>query len=93
LELGKIISREPGNFKKRYPNADEGRNTRTQNEMLEELQEVCRILRKNEETWTSAKYYELLHWKIVHGHSVYKTKSEGRKKWHEILANMTEEAT
>jgi hypothetical protein len=60
FEVGEIMSREPGDFKKRYPNPDEGRNARSQIALFEELQEVRRILWKVEQSWTSAKYYELL---------------------------------
>lgn len=89
-ELGKLMSREPGDFDKRYPNPDEGRDARTDDEKLEELQEVRRILRKDETKWTSAEYYELLRWQMPGGHSVFKTKPERKKKWNEIVEGLAE---
>jgi hypothetical protein len=90
-ELGKLMSREPGDFDKRYSNPDKDRDTRTEKEKSEELEEVRQILRKNETGWTSSEYYELLRWKMQGGHSVYKTKPDRMKKWQEIVDGLTEE--
>jgi hypothetical protein len=54
FELAEIMWHEPCAFKKRYQNPDEGCNARTQNELFEELWEVC-VLCKKKENWTSAE--------------------------------------
>ena len=68
--------RQPGDFDKRYPNPDKGGDKRTKAQRSEEIAEVRRILRKNEEKWTSPKVYELLRWKMRGegcSHTAFKT--------------------
>ena len=87
------MSHQSGNFDSRYPDPDKGgRDKRTDEQKVEELEEVHHILRKDEEKWTSAEYYELLRWKLRgQGHSSYKTKRQRKEKWQEILSGLSAE--
>ena len=50
-ELGKLMSRQPGDFDERYPDPDKGgRDKRTDQQKLEDMQEVRRILHKDAES-------------------------------------------
>jgi hypothetical protein len=69
-----------------------GQDKGTDEQKLEELQEVRRILRKDEEKWTSTEYYDLLRWKMGgQGHSSFKTKAQRKQKWQDILSGLLAE--
>ena len=93
-DLGKIMSRSVGDFAKRYPNPDEGKDGRSEKHKLEQLQEIRRILCKNEDRWTSVEFYEMLRWhmrKLGGGHTVFKTLAQRKAKWKKILLDLSSE--
>ena len=88
--LGKIMSRdtEGKDFAKSYPNPVNSSQERTAAEEDEMLTDIKSILRKNESTWTSQDYYDLLRWKMQKNYSQFKSKQQRKQKWDELFSMM-----